>query len=45
MNPFLWNLVLAFTWSFAQGGLTAFHFSVGFLLGYAVLWITGDVLQ
>lgn len=45
MNIFLWNLFLAATWAFALGDFTLGNLVIGFLLGYAALWLGGDVLR
>ncbi|MBW3540215.1 MAG: Na+/H+ antiporter subunit E [Planctomycetes bacterium] len=37
MTAFLWNLVLALVWAFAQSRFTVAGLVVGFLLGYAIL--------
>lgn len=38
MNLFLWNLVLALVWAIAVGQFSLANVTVGFLLGYVVLW-------
>jgi multicomponent Na+:H+ antiporter subunit E len=44
MNFFLWNMLLALTWAFAAGEPFASNLAVGFVLGWLVLWLGGDVL-
>lgn len=44
MNAFVVNILLAGAWSFAHGGLSIFQFGVGFVLGYAALWLGRDVV-
>lgn len=44
MSAFLWNIGLATVWAFAVGELTLNSLIVGFVLGYAVLWVGGSLL-
>ena len=44
MNGFVGNLLLAAAWAFAQGDFSTFQFAVGFVLGYAVLWLGGNIV-
>lgn len=44
MNSFLWNIFLAVVWAFAWGEFTLFNLLVGLGLGFAVLWLGGDML-
>lgn len=45
MRAFLWNIFLAFTWSFAVGEFSAGNVAIGFALGYAVLWLGEKVVD
>lgn len=44
MTPFLWNILMALTWAAARGDLTLLNLVVGAVLGYMLLWLTGDLL-
>jgi multicomponent Na+:H+ antiporter subunit E len=44
MNFFLWNMLLALTWAFAAGEPFASNLAFGFVLGWLVLWMGGEVL-
>lgn len=39
MVLFFWNTFLALVWALAAGGLSLTNLSIGFVLGYAALWI------
>jgi multicomponent Na+:H+ antiporter subunit E len=39
----LWNIVLAAVWAFAVGELSLLNLTIGFTLGYAVLWLGRNV--
>ncbi|MBA3313623.1 MAG: Na+/H+ antiporter subunit E [Planctomycetaceae bacterium] len=43
MRAFLWNIFLAAVWTAAWGGFTLLNLAVGFVLGYAVLSLGGDL--
>lgn len=43
MTNFLWNLLLAAVWAFSQGDLSLPNLVVGYLLGFAVLWVGREV--
>lgn len=43
MKTLFLNLVLALTWCAASGAVTAQHFVVGFLLGFAILSVQTDI--
>lgn len=43
MRAFLWNIFLAAVWTAAWGKFTLLNLAVGFLLGYAVLSLGGDL--
>lgn len=40
----LWNLLLALTWCALRGEISLVNLVVGFLLGYAVLWMARPVV-
>jgi multicomponent Na+:H+ antiporter subunit E len=42
--PLLWNVVMAVVWAAAMGKLSVANLGVGFMLGYAVLYLACDVL-
>jgi len=44
MNPFLWNIFMAVIWALASGEFSVTGLAVGFLLGYAVLWLGGELV-
>ena len=44
MSTFLWNIFLAVVWAFAWGEFTLTNLMVGLGLGYAVLWLGGEML-
>lgn len=45
MRAFVWNLFLAAVWGLAWGSFTLQNLVIGFLLGYAMLWLTRDLLD
>jgi multicomponent Na+:H+ antiporter subunit E len=45
MTVFIWNVLLAVVWAAAVGEITLSNVVVGFVLGYAVLWLSRDVLD
>lgn len=44
MNLFLLNVLLAFAWAIVNGSLTAQEVSIGFVVGYLILWLVGPAL-
>lgn len=40
MKTFVWNLVLALAWLPVTGNVSAGNFLLGFVVGYAALWIS-----
>ena len=44
MNLFLLNVMLAFAWAIVNGSLTARDVSVGFVVGYLILWLVSPAL-
>ncbi len=44
MNLFVLNIFLALVWSLLQGEINLSHFTVGFLLGYAIIGVTQRAL-
>lgn len=44
MIPFAWNVLLAVVWIASVGEITLTSLLLGFVLGYFVLWLTGDLL-
>lgn len=40
MKPFLWNILLALSWAALSGDFAPRTFVTGFVIGYAVLWIS-----
>ena len=44
MNLFLLNVLLAFAWAIVNGSLTARDVSVGFVVGYLILWLVSPAL-
>lgn len=45
MIGFLANLVLAFVWALLMGDINVANLTVGFVLGYLVLWLAQPVLR
>jgi len=44
MTMFLWNILLALSWAALSGNFTVSNVSIGFGLGYLVLWMMQRVL-
>jgi len=44
VNLFLLNVVLAFAWAIVNGSLTARDVSIGFIIGYLILWLVSPAL-
>lgn len=44
MTLFFWNIFLALAWALAVGGLSLTNLAIGFVLGYAALWIAQPAL-
>ena len=44
MTLFFWNIFLALAWALAVGGLSLTSLAIGFVLGYAALWIAQPAL-
>lgn len=42
---FLWHLFLTAVWIFGMGDLTVWNATLGFVLGYAILWLGRRVLN
>lgn len=40
MKPFLWNILLALSWSALSGDFSSRSLAAGYLIGYAVLWVS-----
>lgn len=45
MTAFLWNIALAAVWVLVVGDISLSSFLLGFVLGYAILWMTRRVLN
>lgn len=45
MRAFLWNGVLAAVWALVVGDISLPSLALGFVLGYAILWMTRRVLE
>lgn len=45
VRPFLWNGVLAFVWALVIEDISLPSLALGFVLGYAILWMTRRVLE
>lgn len=44
MSMFLWNILLALAWAALSSDFTAGNFTIGFPLGYLILWMAQRVL-
>lgn len=45
MKAFWWNVALALVWAFAFGEMTLASLTIGFVLGFLVLWLTQGLLD
>lgn len=45
MNSLLLNILLALTWCAASGAISTAHFTVGFLVGYAILSVQPEITR
>ena len=44
MTSFLWNVFLAVIWAFSLGEFSLTNLIVGLILGYAILWLSADLI-
>jgi multicomponent Na+:H+ antiporter subunit E len=45
MNLFTWNVLLALVWAATTEEFSASNLAIGYLLGYALLWVLRSVVQ
>jgi len=45
MMFFYFNMFLAFIWALANGEISLLSLTIGFVFGYAVLWVTQPLMQ